>query len=244
MAFVACCWDDSPEAWPLFELREVAEEVKLDKFTQPRWDGSPLGGKTIVIHAEQGIGDEVLFASCFADVIAQAEKTILVCEPRLAKLFAAVSTGHGSRLDAAKRLVADAADRIDRLSNSRRQSAALSAKHARKFSAARKFSYSRRGNGSSVARSIREIGTGLENRPLLAAGGKANEGRKRTIPLLEWEEILETAGVHFVNLQYSDASDDLAAVERELGAQSTIGSQAIRSWIWTATPRKLPRSTW
>ena len=76
------------EAWPLFELREVAEEVKIDQYTQPRWDGSLLAGKTIVVHAEQGDGDEVLFASCFQDIIEQAGKTILVCEPRLAKLFA------------------------------------------------------------------------------------------------------------------------------------------------------------
>ena len=76
------------KAWPFFELRDVAEEVKLDQFPQPRWDGTSLAGKTIVVHAEQGIGDEVLFASCFDDVIAQAGKTILVCEPRLQKLFA------------------------------------------------------------------------------------------------------------------------------------------------------------
>ena len=75
------------EAWPLHEVREEAQEVKLDQYSQPRWDGSPLVGKTIVVHAEQGIGDEVLFASCFPDVIAHAAKTILVCEPRLVKLF-------------------------------------------------------------------------------------------------------------------------------------------------------------
>src|SRR5262249_38488314 len=43
--------------WPAYELRDVTDHVSFDKFTQPRWDGCSLAGKTIVVHAEQGIGD-------------------------------------------------------------------------------------------------------------------------------------------------------------------------------------------
>ena len=78
---------DYANGWPLFEVREIADEVKFDKFIQPRWDGSSLAGKTIVVHAEQGLGDEVLFATCFDDVISTAKKTIITCEPRLLKLL-------------------------------------------------------------------------------------------------------------------------------------------------------------
>ena len=51
------------------------------------------------------------------------------------------------------------------------------------------------------------------------AGGKANEGRKRTIELIDWREILSTPDVTFVNLQYGDTIDDLAEVEKQLGVR-------------------------
>ncbi len=207
-------------AWPMFELREVAEDVKIDKYTQPRWDGSSLAGKTIVIHAEQGIGDEVLFASCFQDVIQQAGKTILVCELRLAKLFArsfptATVYGWARRKDWSPMPLVEPIDfqipagslplylRNTPESFPQRESflvpdAALLGQWRSRFD---------------------QLGRGLKIGISWRAGGKANEGRKRTIPLLEWREILQTQHVHFVNLQYSDASDDLAAVERELGVK-------------------------
>lgn len=77
---------DFANGWPLFEQRIAAEEVMLDRHTQPRWDGSSLLGKSIVVHAEQGVGDEILFASCFREVIAQAKRVTLICDPRLQRL--------------------------------------------------------------------------------------------------------------------------------------------------------------
>jgi tetratricopeptide (TPR) repeat protein len=51
------------------------------------WHGESLKNKTIVILQEQGVGDELLFATCYADIIAQAEKTIIECDPRLTTLL-------------------------------------------------------------------------------------------------------------------------------------------------------------
>src|SRR5262249_38060021 len=63
------------------------------------------------------------------------------------------------------------------------------------------------------------LGGGLKVGLSWRAGGKANEGRKRTISLLDWHEILTTPGVQFINLQYGDTSEDAAEVERELGVR-------------------------
>ena len=41
-------------------------------FRQPLWDGSSLAGRTILVHGEQGIGDEIMFASCLPEVVEQA----------------------------------------------------------------------------------------------------------------------------------------------------------------------------
>lgn len=53
----------------------------------PRWEGEDLEGKHIVIEGEQGIGDEIRFASCFPDLIAISGRVTLVCEPRLVTVF-------------------------------------------------------------------------------------------------------------------------------------------------------------
>lgn len=55
-----------------------------DSNTTP-WDGSP--GKFVVIYAEQGIGDEILFASCLEDAANVCEKVYLECSPKLDRLF-------------------------------------------------------------------------------------------------------------------------------------------------------------
>jgi tetratricopeptide (TPR) repeat protein len=208
------------EAWPLFELREVAEEVKLDKYTQPRWDGSPLTGKTIVVHAEQGVGDEVLFASCFPEVISQAGKTILVCEQRLLKLFARsfpTATVHGwaRRKDWSPMPIAEPVDF---------QIPAGSLplhfrKSAESFPQRESFLIADSGLVAGWKRRFASLGDGLKIGVSWRAGGKANEGRKRTIPLTKWQEILTAPHVHFVNLQYSDSSDDLAEIKSQFGVQ-------------------------
>lgn len=50
----------------------------------PRWNGTQ--DKTIIAYGEQGIGDEVAFASCIPD-LAKNNKVILECNPRLRGLF-------------------------------------------------------------------------------------------------------------------------------------------------------------
>jgi len=50
----------------------------------PRWAG--VEGKTIIAHGEQGIGDEIYFASCIPDLM-RKNKVIIECNKRLEGLF-------------------------------------------------------------------------------------------------------------------------------------------------------------
>lgn len=47
------------EGWPLYEWRWKTDSLKNSErqFPQPMWRGQPLEGKTIFVHAEQGLGD-------------------------------------------------------------------------------------------------------------------------------------------------------------------------------------------
>jgi glycosyltransferase involved in cell wall biosynthesis len=50
------------EGWREYEWRLKSEQLpKTAEFSQPRWDGSPLAGRTILLHAEQGLGDTLQF---------------------------------------------------------------------------------------------------------------------------------------------------------------------------------------
>lgn len=61
--------------------------VYCHDFPYPRWRGEPLAGKTLLVHGEQGLGDEIMFASIVPELIAEAGQVILACQPPLARLF-------------------------------------------------------------------------------------------------------------------------------------------------------------
>ena len=80
------------EAWDLHESRLVGganENIAPRNYhgseTTPWWDGKSK--ETVVIHGEQGMGDEIMFASCLPDAIATGAKIIFEPSPRLEKLF-------------------------------------------------------------------------------------------------------------------------------------------------------------
>ena len=54
----------------------------------PRWSGQPLNDGRLVILGEQGIGDQIMFASCLPDVAQEGVSATLFCEERLVDLFA------------------------------------------------------------------------------------------------------------------------------------------------------------
>lgn len=83
---------DYANGWRWYEWRYWSSE-NLQKSPPcqvplPKWDGSDLAGKQLLAYGEQGIGDEIMFASCVEDVARQAQGVTLLCEPRLVPLFA------------------------------------------------------------------------------------------------------------------------------------------------------------
>lgn len=54
-------------------------DLHLCPLPAPMWTGEPLNGKTIVVHGEQGLGDEIMYASMLPDLIARGANVILAC---------------------------------------------------------------------------------------------------------------------------------------------------------------------
>ena len=75
------------DGWRHYEYRKDPKlgSSKASKFDHsfPSWQGESLDGKTIVVCAEQGVGDEVFFLSAFVPLVAQAGQVFVVCDPRL-----------------------------------------------------------------------------------------------------------------------------------------------------------------
>ena len=78
---------DFEAGWDEYEHRFDADRRRARDFGVPRWDGDPLAGKSILVHAEQGVGDEIMFASCLPDLVACAGRVVVECSERLERLF-------------------------------------------------------------------------------------------------------------------------------------------------------------
>lgn len=54
---------------------------------QPRWNGESLLGQSILVTAEQGVGDEIMFSSLIPELIRRARTVYLESTPRLAPIM-------------------------------------------------------------------------------------------------------------------------------------------------------------
>jgi len=75
------------EAWPDYELRHLGEDRGSAPVERARWQGQDLSGKSLLVYGEQGIGDEIMFASCIPDVMRACPRVVIACAPKLAPLF-------------------------------------------------------------------------------------------------------------------------------------------------------------
>ena len=57
------------------------------KFKVPKWKGEPLDNKKLLIWREQGLGDEIQFMSCLADLKNLHPRIIVECDRRMVETF-------------------------------------------------------------------------------------------------------------------------------------------------------------
>jgi Flp pilus assembly protein TadD len=77
--------------WPKYEMRKKMSDTRIlhDPFAfVPDWDGAPLREGKLLVYGEQGLGDEVMFASLFGELAQRVSAVAVVCDPRLGSLLA------------------------------------------------------------------------------------------------------------------------------------------------------------
>jgi Flp pilus assembly protein TadD len=76
------------EGWREYEWRWRQPGCSVRTLSRPEWNGEPLKGKTILIHAEQGAGDTIQFVRYAPMLAAQGASILLHCQESLRSLLA------------------------------------------------------------------------------------------------------------------------------------------------------------
>jgi tetratricopeptide (TPR) repeat protein len=89
---------DYARGWEMFEWRWRTKDMTLRRLDANPWRGEQLAGRTILLYAEQGLGDTIQFARFVPDVAARGGRVILQAQRPLLGLL--------ESLDGVDRLIA------------------------------------------------------------------------------------------------------------------------------------------
>jgi hypothetical protein len=188
-----------------------------------RWNGAALAGRSILVLAEQGIGDQVMFASCLPDLLKGAAPSFVECDPRLVPLLARSfpqirviaspddpaalpPVGHCDVIEYLGTLPRFLRRRIDDFP----QTAGYLVPDPNLVAKWR----------SSLARFGGTLKVGISWN-----GGKdAETRRRRSIPLDLWGPIFQVPGAQFVNIQYGWAAAEATTASDRFGVPLDDGS--------------------
>ena len=207
--------EDLKNGWKEYEFGKLTDKKYRRSIQIPYtpWKGEKLSGKVILITAEQGIGDEIMFSSCFPDIITQNPKRIVVeCDSRISALlensFQSIQTiKRKNRSQAEWKEDAGSVDyqvstgslpkffRQDMSQFPQKKSFLLPNKAlVKKW----KNRYALLGDGLKIGISWK--------------GG--NNDLQRSINLQDWTEIFKFK-MHFVSLQYGDCMQEIKQLKKE-----------------------------
>ncbi len=221
-AHMALGLGDLAAGWRWYEGRHKRGTLgEVDYVTRlPRWKaGRDLKDKRLFISAEQGLGDEVLFASLLPDILADIGdgQVGLAVEPRLVPLFQRSFPG--------VHVMAHRTQTVD--GRVRRTFPDLKARDYDAFALLGDFLPVYRGTTEAFPARDRFLTPDPERaagwRTYFAKLGpepkvgvlwkslKSTGLRDRYFsPFVQWRQVLAAPGVHFVNIQYGDTAAEMA----------------------------------
>ncbi|MGB0629340.1 MAG: tetratricopeptide repeat protein [Alphaproteobacteria bacterium] len=186
--------------WAEYEWRSQLPDFAMLRMTRPRWDGDPLNGRTLVVHAEQGFGDCIQFSRYIGQIDNDGGEVLFAVPPRLTSLM--------QGLEGNARLVP-----TDDIPSHDVQIPLMSL--PRLYRDGLPFEH-REGQylsplGDKVDRWKDRLGPSAGKRIGIAwqgSKGYADDAR-RSIPLLNFEPIARLEGVTLVSLQMGDGTEQL-----------------------------------
>lgn len=169
----------------------------------PVWEGGDLAEKTILVWSEQGVGDEIMYASMIPDLIAAAKHVVIECEPRLVPIFsrsfpqATVITTTNAAIKTLNKLHIDY-----------QIAAGTACQYVRpnldSFNDSSSYLVCDAELRQSISRQYRATDPDKLVVGIAWRSGRPTDAWIKTIPLIEWAPILRATGASFVSLQYGD----------------------------------------
>lgn len=86
-AIVRLLLGDFEQGWDEYEWRWQCPDQQLPSYAQPLWQGEPLEGRTLLLHAEQGLGDTLQFVRYARLARARGGRVVLQCQAPLVPLL-------------------------------------------------------------------------------------------------------------------------------------------------------------
>ncbi|MGZ6037105.1 MAG: tetratricopeptide repeat protein [Phenylobacterium sp.] len=221
------------EGWDEYESRIHPQFKGRTGFAidRPRWEpGVGLAGKSLLVICEQGLGNEILFANVLPDVLERLGpkgKLTLAVEKRLVPLFQrsfpTATVGEHATFEVSGRLtrvvpfIGDGATidlwapEASLLREFRRTLADFPARQSFMTADPERVAYWRK---------VLETAPAGVKVGLLWKSAITRDARHRYFsPFAAWAPVLQQQGVTFVNLQYGDCTEELAAAKREFGVE-------------------------
>jgi tetratricopeptide (TPR) repeat protein len=208
------------EGWPLYGARfhmstnaEAGRAAAGEPLHKP-----PHAGMRVAAWADQGIGEQILFANLVPDLIRTGAEIALECDYRLAPLFARsfpqiTVCAHTEPANAALASFTDGRFCLSDAAPWFRNTFDAFPKHAGYLTPDPRL----------VAALKNKYTAGRKDKPLVGISWRRADGSvlsdTKTLPLEQWGPILHIAGITFVNLQYGDCGGELAATMDRFGVR-------------------------
>ena len=226
---------DYARGWAEYEARRALGSHR--KFPFPEWDGSALDGRVVLIHAEQGLGDEIMFASCVGDVIARARHCFIECHSKLEKIFRRsfpVATVHGALQTETLQHWLEREPKIDCKIGTGSLPLHFR-RHRADFPVHTGYLRADPGRAEYWRSRLAALGAGPKVGISWRGGAVRTRRYMRSVPLEHWTPLLSLPGMHFVSLQYGDCQDEIEAVRKSSGVRVHHWTEAIEDYDETAS---------
>lgn len=203
-----------PDGWKMFDSRFSSgrHPSKYRPHSAPLWDGKPLTG-TLAIWGEQGVGDQVLYASILPDVLAEMKSVAVEVDPRLIPLMARSfpAAEFRSLKEEAGKISAEAHLPIGSLGKLYRQDVAAFPRQA--------YLVADKDRSTKLRRQL--IAPGKSIVGISWRSVNADFGQKKTADIQAFSSLFLRPGIQLVDLQYGDTSAEIASVRSEFGVSIT-----------------------